>query len=61
MLLKLFDIIIIIREFNQQRRRQLRKRHLKRISAASNFIAPKPIPSSLIPRQMLANLFVVEF
>ena len=44
----------------QQRRRRLRKRQLKssRIRAASNFIAL--IPFRLL-RQMLANVFGVEF
>ena len=45
-----------IRELKQQRRRRLRKRHLKSqfASAASNFIAPFPSRSI---RQMLANFF----
>ena len=48
------------RVLKQQRRRRLRKRHLKssRIRAASNFIAL--IPFRLL-RQMLANVFGVEF
>ena len=43
-------------ELNEQRRRRLRKRHLK--SEFANFIAL--IPSRLI-RQMLANFGGVEF
>ena len=48
------------RVLKQQRRRRLRKRQLKssRIRAASNFIAL--IPFRLL-RQMLANVFRVEF
>ena len=48
------------RVLKQQRRRRLRKRQLKssRIRAASNFIAL--IPFRLL-RQMLANVFGVEF
>ena len=48
------------RVLKQQQRRRLRKRQLKssRIRAASNFIAL--IPFRLL-RQMLANVFGVEF
>ena len=51
-------LVVVTREFTQ-RRRQLRKRHLK-----SEFALPQTLPpliSSRLIRQVLANFFVVEF